>query len=49
MAVATKRTRRSRRTRSLTQFVIVNFMLLTATFQAVVNYVQFSLALFVLR
>ena len=29
----------------LTQFVIVNIMLLTATFQAVVNYVQFSLAL----
>ena len=29
----------------LTQFVIVNVMLLTATFQAVVNYVQFSLAL----
>jgi basic amino acid/polyamine antiporter, APA family len=29
----------------LTQFVIVNFMLLTATFQAVVNYVQFSLTL----
>lgn len=27
------------------QFVIVNVMLLTATFQAVVNYVQFSLAL----
>jgi basic amino acid/polyamine antiporter, APA family len=29
----------------LTQFVIVNFMLLTATFQSVVNYVQFSLTL----
>jgi APA family basic amino acid/polyamine antiporter len=29
----------------LTQFVIVNIMLFTATFQAVVNYVQFSLAL----
>ena len=29
----------------LTQFVIVNLMLLTATFQAVVNYVQFSLTL----
>ena len=29
----------------LTQFVIVNVMLLTATFQAVVNYVQFSLTL----
>lgn len=29
----------------LTQFAIVNIMLLTATFQAVVNYVQFSLAL----
>jgi APA family basic amino acid/polyamine antiporter len=29
----------------LAQFVIVNIMLLTATFQAVVNYVQFSLAL----
>lgn len=29
----------------ITQFVIVNVMLLTATFQAVVNYVQFSLTL----
>jgi APA family basic amino acid/polyamine antiporter len=29
----------------LTQFVIVNLMLLTATFQSVVNYVQFSLTL----
>jgi basic amino acid/polyamine antiporter, APA family len=29
----------------LTQFLIVNVMLLSATFQAVVNYVQFSLAL----
>jgi basic amino acid/polyamine antiporter, APA family len=29
----------------LVQFVIVNVLLLTATFQAVVNYVQFSLAL----
>jgi basic amino acid/polyamine antiporter, APA family len=29
----------------LTQFVIVNVMLLTATFQSVVNYVQFSLTL----
>ena len=29
----------------LTQFVIVNIMLLTATFQTVVNYVQFSLTL----
>ncbi|MEP6809945.1 MAG: amino acid permease [Chthoniobacterales bacterium] len=29
----------------LTQFVIVNVMLLTATFQAVVSYVQFSLTL----
>ncbi len=29
----------------LAQFVIVNVMLLTATFQAVVNYVQFSLTL----
>ncbi|HMJ05371.1 MAG TPA: amino acid permease, partial [Chthoniobacterales bacterium] len=29
----------------LTQFAIVNVMLLTATFQAVVNYVQFSLTL----
>jgi APA family basic amino acid/polyamine antiporter len=29
----------------LTQFVIVNVMLLTATFEAVVNYVQFSLTL----
>ena len=29
----------------LAQFVIVNLMLLTATFQAVVNYVQFSLTL----
>ena len=29
----------------LTQFVIVNIMLLTATFQRVVNYVQFSLTL----
>src|SRR5213079_216516 len=44
--------RLSRRTASgipanaiLTQFVIVNFMLLTATFQSVVNYVQFSLTL----
>src|SRR5437879_12559026 len=44
--------RLSRRTASgipanaiLTQFVIVNLMLLTATFQSVVNYVQFSLTL----
>src|SRR5437879_12064116 len=44
--------RLSRRTASgipanaiLTQFVIVNFMLLTATVQSVVNYVQFSLTL----
>ncbi len=29
----------------LVQFVIVNIMLLTATFQAIVNYVQFSLTL----
>ncbi|MFN2475989.1 MAG: APC family permease [Chthoniobacterales bacterium] len=29
----------------LTQFVVVNIMLLTSTFQAVVNYVQFSLTL----
>ena len=29
----------------LTQFVVVNVMLLTATFQKVVNYVQFALAL----
>jgi len=44
--------RLSRRTASgipanaiLTQFIIVNLMLLTATFQSVVNYVQFSLTL----
>ena len=33
------------RTAIITQFVIVNFMLLTTTFQSVVNYVQFSLTL----
>ncbi len=49
LGVLKKLSQRSRRgipvNAILTQFVIVNIMLLTATFQAVVNYVQFSLAL----